>query len=133
MPKQIGAVQRRVFFRGGQGCLASVLAIGQMWHAYWHWRARQAILMLLHSLDERTLKDLGVTREEMNSFLDNRFIQARCKRGARRVAMTVTPKGRRSGRCRPRAIVAVYCTAERDGEKARRTLVDAVRPRADRA
>ena len=51
----------------------SVLAIGQMWHAYWHWRARQTVLMFLHSMDERTLKDLGVTREEIHSFLDKQF------------------------------------------------------------
>jgi uncharacterized protein YjiS (DUF1127 family) len=45
----------------------SALAIRRMWHAYWHWRARQAMLMFLHSMDERTLKDFGVTREEMHS------------------------------------------------------------------
>jgi uncharacterized protein YjiS (DUF1127 family) len=51
----------------------SALAIRQMWHAYWHWRARQDMLMFLHSIDERTLKDFGATREEMHSFLDKQF------------------------------------------------------------
>jgi hypothetical protein len=32
--------------------------------------------MFLHCLDERTLKDFGVTREEMNSFLDTQFTLA---------------------------------------------------------
>jgi uncharacterized protein YjiS (DUF1127 family) len=62
----------------------SVLAIRQMWHAYWHWRARQAMLMFLHSLDERSLKDFGVTQEEMHSFLDKQFTRARCQRSMRR-------------------------------------------------
>jgi hypothetical protein len=31
------------------------------------------MLMFLHSMDERTLKDFGVTREEMHSFLDKQF------------------------------------------------------------
>ena len=51
----------------------SALAIRQMWHAYWRWRARQTVLMFLHSIDERTLKDFGVTREEIHSFLDKQF------------------------------------------------------------
>jgi uncharacterized protein YjiS (DUF1127 family) len=62
----------------------SALAIRQMWHAYWHWRARQAMLMFLQSLDERTLKDFGVTREEMICFLDKQFTRARCQRSMRR-------------------------------------------------
>jgi uncharacterized protein YjiS (DUF1127 family) len=62
----------------------SVLVISQMWHAYWQWRGRQAMLMFLHSLDERTLKDFGVTREEMNSFLDKQFARSRCQRTKRR-------------------------------------------------
>ena len=65
----------------------SVLAIRQMWHAYWHWRIRQAMLMFLHSLDERTLKDFGVTQEEMHSFLDKQFTRARCQRQHEAVAM----------------------------------------------
>ena len=51
----------------------SALAIRQIWHAYGHWRARQTVLMFLHSMDERTLKDFGVTREEMHTFLDKQF------------------------------------------------------------
>jgi uncharacterized protein YjiS (DUF1127 family) len=61
--------------------------IRQMWHAYWRRRARQAMLMFLHSLDGHTLKDFGVSREEMNCFLDEQFTRARCQRSMRGVAM----------------------------------------------
>jgi hypothetical protein len=49
----------------------------QMWHAYWYRWARQGMLMFLHCLDERTLNDFGVTREEMNAFLDTQFSRAK--------------------------------------------------------
>jgi uncharacterized protein YjiS (DUF1127 family) len=80
-----------------------VRVIRRIWHAYWHWRARQAMLMFLHSLDERTLKDFGVTREEMNCFLDEQFTRARRQRSMRGwlcsmlpyvTGITVTPKAR---------------------------------------
>jgi uncharacterized protein YjiS (DUF1127 family) len=65
----------------------SVLAIRHMWHAYCHWRARHAMLMFLHTMDERTLRDFSVTREEMHSFLDKQFTRARCQRSMRWAAL----------------------------------------------
>ena len=37
------------------------------WHAYWQRRTRRATLILLASLDERTLRDIGLSPSEITS------------------------------------------------------------------
>ena len=39
--------------------------IAKAWRAYWQRRARRATVELLHSLDDRTLHDIGVSRNEI--------------------------------------------------------------------
>jgi uncharacterized protein YjiS (DUF1127 family) len=46
--------------------------IAEAWRAYWQRRARQATVELLHSLDERTLRDIGVGRCEIASLVHGR-------------------------------------------------------------
>jgi uncharacterized protein YjiS (DUF1127 family) len=37
------------------------------WRAYWNWRARKATVLLLRSLDPRTLHDIGIAPREIES------------------------------------------------------------------
>lgn len=37
------------------------------WRAYWRHRAERATLFMLQSLDDRTLKDIGIDRSEIGS------------------------------------------------------------------
>jgi uncharacterized protein YjiS (DUF1127 family) len=37
------------------------------WYRYWDSRARRATVEILHSLDERTLRDIGISRGEITS------------------------------------------------------------------
>src|SRR5438128_1078751 len=46
--------------------------IADAWHAYWQRRARRAAVELLHSLDDRTLHDIGVGRSEISSVVYGR-------------------------------------------------------------
>jgi uncharacterized protein YjiS (DUF1127 family) len=46
--------------------------IARAWHIYWQWRARRATVDLLHSLDDRTLRDIGVGRNEITSLVYGR-------------------------------------------------------------
>jgi uncharacterized protein YjiS (DUF1127 family) len=39
------------------------------WRAYWNWRARKATIRILQSLDDRTLKDIGVHPSEITSLV----------------------------------------------------------------
>ena len=39
------------------------------WRAYWAWRARRATVMLLQSLDDRTLHDIGISPSEIESLV----------------------------------------------------------------
>ena len=41
--------------------------IAKAWRAYWQRRAQRATVELLHSLDDRTLRDIGVGRSEIPS------------------------------------------------------------------
>ena len=43
-----------------------------MWHAYLDWRARHATLRILRSLDSRTLNDIGLHRDEIESVVCSR-------------------------------------------------------------
>jgi uncharacterized protein YjiS (DUF1127 family) len=47
------------------------------WHTYWDWRARQATVEILRTLDSRTLHDIGLSRSEIESVVHG-------KRGDRR-------------------------------------------------
>jgi uncharacterized protein YjiS (DUF1127 family) len=40
---------------------------GRWWRAYWNWRAREATILILRSLDRRTLRDIGVDPSEIHS------------------------------------------------------------------
>ena len=44
-------------------------SIKGLWRAYWERRARKASVMLLSSLDNRTLDDIGLDRSEIESFV----------------------------------------------------------------
>jgi len=49
------------------------------WCAYWDWRARQATILILRALDERTLHDIGVSPSEIASCVyDKRGERRRC-------------------------------------------------------
>jgi uncharacterized protein YjiS (DUF1127 family) len=39
----------------------------ELWRAYWAHRARRASIVLLSSLDDRTLADIGLARSEIGS------------------------------------------------------------------
>jgi uncharacterized protein YjiS (DUF1127 family) len=41
--------------------------IERAWAAYWSARARRATVLMLRSLDGRTLKDIGIDRSEIES------------------------------------------------------------------
>ncbi|HEX5958774.1 MAG TPA: DUF1127 domain-containing protein [Hyphomicrobiaceae bacterium] len=43
--------------------------IRRAWRGYWEWRARRVTLMLLHSLDRRTLHDIGISPGEIESLV----------------------------------------------------------------
>jgi uncharacterized protein YjiS (DUF1127 family) len=43
--------------------------IAKAWHTFRQWRARRATVDLLHSLDDRTLRDIGVGRSEVTSLV----------------------------------------------------------------
>ena len=58
-PDRVGAGTR------GNGFFA------RYWHAFWERRARYATEALLHSLDDRTLKDIGLSRGEIGSVVYN--------------------------------------------------------------
>jgi uncharacterized protein YjiS (DUF1127 family) len=46
--------------------------IARAWRTYWQRRARRATVDLLHSLDDRTLRDIGVGRNEIASVVYGR-------------------------------------------------------------
>ena len=37
----------------------------RLWRGYWDRQARRAIAVMLHALDDRTLADLGINRDEV--------------------------------------------------------------------
>lgn len=47
------------------GRLTTIVA--HLWKAYWEYQARRATVMMLRSLDDRTLADIGLTRSEITS------------------------------------------------------------------
>jgi len=46
--------------------------IARAWRGYWQHRAKRATVELLHSLDDRTLRDIGVSRCEITSVVYGR-------------------------------------------------------------
>jgi uncharacterized protein YjiS (DUF1127 family) len=42
-------------------------AVKRAWVGYWTHRARRATVYVLHTLDDRTLKDIGMDRSEIES------------------------------------------------------------------
>ena len=46
-------------------------ALQSAWTAYWIHRAERATVQMLHSLDDRTLKDIGLDRSEIESVAHN--------------------------------------------------------------
>ena len=42
------------------------------WLAYWDWQGRRATVRILHSLDARTLRDIGLSKGEINSVVYGR-------------------------------------------------------------
>jgi len=47
--------------------LRLVQYLGALWRAYWAHRARRASIVLLSSLDDHTLADIGLARSEIES------------------------------------------------------------------
>ena len=39
----------------------------RLWAAYWDFHLRRATVCMLHALDERTLRDIGLARSEINA------------------------------------------------------------------
>ena len=46
--------------------------IARAWRGYWQRRAKQATVELLYSLDDRTLRDIGLSRCEITSVVYGR-------------------------------------------------------------
>jgi len=69
LPGAMEPVSRRFSLRqsecpGGGGIRCSLRA---MWRGYWRSRAERATVFMLQSLGDRTLKDLGIDRTEVES------------------------------------------------------------------
>lgn len=48
------------------------------WRDYWNWRARQATVVILRGLDERTLHDIGISPSEIESCVYGKRDRRRC-------------------------------------------------------
>ena len=46
--------------------------VRRWWRTYWDWRARKATILILRSLDCRTLHDIGIHPSEIESLVDGR-------------------------------------------------------------
>lgn len=46
--------------------------LGKAWRGYWQRRAKRVTCELLHSLDDRSLRDIGVGRDEISSLVFGR-------------------------------------------------------------
>ena len=59
------------FSAPNRGLTAAAATTGRIitgyWLAFWGWRARRATVQLLDGLDDRTLRDIGLSRGEISS------------------------------------------------------------------
>lgn len=58
------AGRQRSTFAGRIGSL-----IAKVWRAYWDWRVKRTTVLILHSLDRRTLHDIGIDPSEIESLV----------------------------------------------------------------
>ena len=77
---------------GGHGLTQSIKGL---WRTYWEHRARRASVMLLSSLDNRTLDDIGLDRSEIESFV---YDKSREPAAALRAGLGMSGRARRHGR-----------------------------------
>ena len=54
------------------GRSSPLLSLKSLWRSFWAHRAEQASIVLLKSLDDRTLSDIGFNRSEIESVVRNR-------------------------------------------------------------
>jgi uncharacterized protein YjiS (DUF1127 family) len=47
-------------------------AVARAWNGYWEYRANRAAVVMLHSLDAQALRDMGITRGEIESVVYGR-------------------------------------------------------------
>ena len=43
--------------------------LARLWGRFWDWQARRATSAILHGLDDRTLRDIGIHRAEIGSLV----------------------------------------------------------------
>lgn len=59
--------------RGRSTLKARAVALARRsWRGYWERRARRATVLILHSLDKRTLHDIGISPSEIQSCVYSR-------------------------------------------------------------
>lgn len=51
--------------------------IARTWERLWDWQARRATVSILHALDDRTLRDIGISRSEITSLVYGERSEAR--------------------------------------------------------
>jgi uncharacterized protein YjiS (DUF1127 family) len=68
-----GRPSRSLTLTGRAGAL-----VRRAWRAYWQRRARQATVLLLSSLDCRTLHDIGISQSEIESLVRGGNDRCRC-------------------------------------------------------
>jgi uncharacterized protein YjiS (DUF1127 family) len=57
--------RRRLGFGLGAGLKARLQRI---WQGYWEWQRRRTTVRILSALDERTLRDIGISPSEITSY-----------------------------------------------------------------
>jgi uncharacterized protein YjiS (DUF1127 family) len=68
------------FDRGAATSAApSIGIVKRMWRGYWNRRARLATVEILQGLDDRTLKDIGVGRHEIESVVYGSPAERMCR------------------------------------------------------
>lgn len=68
------------------------VALSAAWERFWIWKAARATVYILHSLDDRTLKDLGMDRTEIESVVYGQPCGGSAASG-RRIAMCAKMSG----------------------------------------
>jgi uncharacterized protein YjiS (DUF1127 family) len=57
--------RRRLGFAAGVGLKRS---LQRAWQGYWEWQRRRTTVRILSALDERTLRDIGISPSEITSY-----------------------------------------------------------------